>query len=117
MNLPHKAPLVFAQEVLGKEGDTVKVKCLFPQLPTLAMFIEAAAQSSAGFNEEGESAIGFLTMIQNIQKLAPLLCKTYFITVTKENEVGPYRKFFFSAYCNISKKEVVTGNFTLMITE
>jgi len=116
MNLPHKAPLIFAKEVLENKDKHVKVKCLFPQPPTLAMFIEAAAQSTAGFNEEGELAIGFLTMVRNIRRLAPLTHKAYFITVTKENEVGPYRKFFFSAYCVISKKEVVTGNFTLMIT-
>ena len=115
MNLPHKALLIFAKEVVEKNDHSVKVKCLFPEPPTLAMFIEAAAQASAGFNKEGESAMGFLTMVQNIQRLSTLTHTEYILAITKENEVGPYRKFFFSAYCNTSKGEVVMGNFTLMI--
>ena len=57
MNLPHQAPIRFAQEIIEKKEDFFIIKCSFPYIPTLAMVSEAAAQSSAAFAQDKE-AIG-----------------------------------------------------------
>lgn len=115
MNLPHIAPLLFAKKVLKKNENSVHVQCSFPQVPTLAMFLEAAAQCSAGFEEEGKKNIGFLTMAQDIQTLAHINSAEYIIILQKEANVANYKKFFFMAYTRTDDTPVVSGNFTLMI--
>jgi hypothetical protein len=49
IKLPHLAPVRFAQEVLLKEEKLARVSLSFGMLPSLAMMVEAAAQSSAAF--------------------------------------------------------------------
>lgn len=115
MNLPHLPPLLFAKKVLKKNKNSVHVQCAFPQVPTLAMFLEAAAQCSAGFEEEGKKNLGFLTMAQDIQTLSTINQTKYLFILQKESEVGNYKKFFFIAYTPTDNQPVVSGNFTLMI--
>lgn len=115
MNLPHKAPLIFAKEVLEKDEHIVKVSCVFPEVPTLAMFIEAAAQGSAGFSSKKSQSIGFITLVQNINKLYGVTGTEYIITIEKESEVARYKKFFFIVRTKESNKAIATGNFTLML--
>ena len=119
MNLPHREPLIFAKEVLLKQGDTVKVRCEFSMLPTLAMFVEAAAQSSAAFNYDSDSKakIGFLTMANDVELLGKIETLHFLFLLKKEVEVGPYKKFSFEAYANNMHLKIVTGNFTLLIQE
>ena len=119
MNLPHREPLIFAKEVLLKQGNTVKVKCEFPTLPTLAMFVEAAAQSCAAFNFDSHSKeiIGFLTMANDVELLRKIETLHFLFLLKKEVEVGPYKKFSFEAYANNMHIKIVTGNFTLLIQE
>ncbi len=119
MNLPHGEALLFAKEVLLKQGDTVKVRCEFSVLPTLAMFVEAAAQSSAAFNSDSDSKakIGFLTMSNDVELLGKIETLHFLFLLKKEVEVGPYKKFSFEAYANNMHIKIVTGNFTLLIQE
>jgi hypothetical protein len=49
IKLPHLAPVRFAQDVLLKEEKLARVSLSFGMLPSLAMMVEAAAQSSAAF--------------------------------------------------------------------
>jgi len=49
IKLPHLAPLRFAQEILVKKEKMARVSLEFGMLPSLAMMVEAAAQSSAAF--------------------------------------------------------------------
>ena len=115
MNLPHKAPLVFAKEVLEHNDKSVKIRCIFPILPTLAMFIEAAAQSSIGFNPEEDAKVGFLTMVSDLSLLKEIHGKVFDIVVVKDTEVGPYKKFSFYALDEVSQDKTVKGNFTVFI--
>lgn len=47
LNLPHKKPVLFANKVIFKTEKSAIVEVVFPCLPNLPMFIEAAAQSSS----------------------------------------------------------------------
>ncbi len=119
MNLPHREPLIFAKEVLLKKNDTVQVRCEFPMLPTLAMFIEAAAQSSAAFHPDSDSKekIGFLTLANNVKLLGKIETLHFLFHLKKEVEVGPYKKFSFEVYDNNMHLKIANGKFTLLIQE
>jgi len=117
VNLPHGEALLFAKEVLLKQGDTVKVRCEFSMLPTLAMFVEAAAQSSAAFNSDSDSKakIAFLTKANDVKLLKAVESLHFFFVLKKEVEVGQYKKFFFDAYDENTGSKIVSGKFTLFI--
>ena len=117
MNLPHQEPLLFAKEILLRSDEKAEVLCKFPVLPTLAMFIEAAAQSSAAFNVNTEAKVGFLTMATEIELLSPIDSLEYIFNVYPESEVGSYKKFFFVAIDRKTQCKSVQGNFTLAMKE
>lgn len=119
MNLPHGEALIFAKETLEKNSDAVKVRCEFPMLPTLAMFVEAAAQSSAAFNSTSDSKrkIGFLTMANDIALLKKIDALHFIFFLKKEVEVGLYKKFSFEVYDRHSHLKIAQGKFTLLIQE
>jgi len=118
MKLPHGEALIFAKEVLLREDDSVHVKCEFPMLPTLTMFIEAAAQCSAAFNSnvDTDAKMGFLTMANNVELLREIETLHFLFHIKKEVEVGSYKKFSFEAYDN-KHANTVHGKFTLLIQE
>jgi len=73
IKLPHKAPLKFAKTILQKEQKRARVAIEFDEIPTLAMLVEAAAQSSAAFRAD-DSENAFLVSLKNIELLhAPSL--------------------------------------------
>ena len=119
MNLPHREPLIFAKEILLREDDTVQVRCEFNMLPTLAMFVEAAAQSSAAFNSNGDNKakIGFLTMANDVKLLGEIDTLHFLFLLKKEVEVGSYKKFSFEVYDNNMHLKTANGKFTLFIQE
>jgi len=68
LNLPHLEPIRFAKKVISKDSTTARVVVEFPQMPSLAMMIEAAAQSSAAFSD-GSKKGGYLVGIKNVKLL------------------------------------------------
>ena len=117
MNLPHLEPLIFAKEVLFIENNTVEVACEFEMLPTLAMFIEAAAQATVAFNTNpSKKTIAFLTLANHIELLEKIESLKYIFKVKKEVDVAAYIKFSFEAHDSKGVK-IVQGKFTLLIQE
>ena len=117
MNLPHGEALRFAKEVIRKELNSATVLCEFKEIPTLPMFIEAAAQSSAAFAPSDEALIGFLVMSREVKLLAPLQEKSYHIKITHEAEIGTMKKFFFEAFDREEDVKYVSGSLTIVIEE
>lgn len=115
MNIPHLPPVKFAQEIIEVIENLAKVKCEFPYTPTLAMFFEAAAQSSAAFSKNGEKKIGFVISLKNIELIKEATALTYLIEVKKEYEVGAVCEFSFKV---LQKEELYAkGTFTVMVKE
>ncbi len=114
MKLPHREPLVYAKEVLTKNSDMVEVLCRFDTIPTLPMFVEAAAQSSSAFNLDGQAKIGFLTMAKDVKLLNSIKKKSYVIKVEIKVEINNIKQFYFEVFSN---KKYVSGYFTLIIQE
>lgn len=101
--------------MLNKDNNIVEVRCDFGYTPTLAMFIEAAAQSSAAFNLDTQAKMGFLTMARDIKLLEKVKEKAYIIKLKKETEINQYKQFSFEAYTFKNSVKVVSGYFTLVI--
>ena len=116
MKLPHGKTLLFAKEILSRDEKSVKVKCVFPYEPTLAMFVEAAAQSSVGFDIGSQIKIGFLTLVNDVKLLEVVAGSEYLLHITKDTEVQQYKKFTFSAYHQVSNDLTASGNFTLLLS-
>ena len=68
LNLPHIEPIRFAKYILSKNATSARVVVEFSQIPSLAMMIESAAQSSAAFSD-GSKRDGYLVGMKNIKLL------------------------------------------------
>lgn len=116
MNLPHLPPIRFAQKVLSVNEKQVKVECEFPSRPTLAMYLEAAAQSSAGFKNDDEPKIGFVVTLKEIELLQESASLKCVIEVQKEMELGAVCEFSFNVY-DANEVCLAKGIFTVMIAQ
>ena len=118
MNLPHQEPLIFAKKIIEQNIEFNIIRCEFNYIPTLATFIEAAAQSSISFLDEGDTAkIGFLAVAKNISKLGNITKTTYLFKLINQVELNTMKQFYFEALEEDSKKVVVDGNFTVVLQE
>ncbi len=117
MNLPHREPLIFAKRVIWKDAESATVLCEFEEVPTLAMFLEAAAQSTAAFASEEKTPIGFLTMCKDIKLLAPFVGKYYHIQITKDTEINTIKRFLFEVFDKSGKIKYASGSLTILIRD
>lgn len=114
MNLPHGEALLFAKEVIEKDSNTATVLCEFKGIPTLPMFIEAAAQSTAAFAPADKTLIGFLIKSKDVKLLTSTLEKHYHLKITREAEIGTMKKFFFEAFDPQESVKYVSGHLTIV---
>lgn len=115
MNLPHGKYLLFAKECVERNETYVVVHCIFPTKPTLAMFLEAAAQSTAGFEHDKDVNIGFLTIGKDIKILNNIISTEYLFKIFKDVCIGQYHQFNFEVLCKETDMKVVSGSLTLQI--
>jgi len=108
MNLPHLYPVLFARKVLKKNKNSLHVECHFPCPPTLAMLLEAAAQSSAGF-EQSEQKEVFLVAANNLTLYAKCDEKYVIVVLKREAEMSNMKKFSFEV------KDKAKGEFTIYV--
>jgi len=110
LNLPHQEPILFAKHVIETEGDTNSVKVEFDTIPSLAMIVEAAAQSSAAF-DKGEDKMGYLVTLKNIKLLEKPSSLEYIVKVTSEQQIDALTYFTFETY----DKELIVATGTFII--
>ena len=115
MNLPHQEPLIFAKKIVQRDKSTATVLCEFSTIPTISMFIEAAAQSSSAFSNHEDIKIGFLTLAKNVKLLNEIREKKFLLNLNIEIELNNIKQFSFEAYQKQNGTKVVTGNFTIAI--
>ena len=112
LNLPHLAPIRFAKYTISKEEKSAVVRVEFDSIPSLAMLVEAAAQSSAAF-DQGDGKMGFLVTLKNIKLLQEPKSLTYDVTVSSDHEMGQLTYFNFQTY---DKDELIaTGVFIVSL--
>ncbi|MEA1914309.1 MAG: hypothetical protein U9N30_03240 [Campylobacterota bacterium] len=115
MNLPHQKPLLFAKELILLDENTVEVMCVFPQQPTLPMFIEAAAQSSAAFNTQDKLTMGVVISFKNTVLEESSCALTYCLRVKKLTQINTIHQFSFEALDAQKNTQIASGEFTLLI--
>lgn len=94
-NLPHQKPIKFVEKIIELNGDFAIVSCSFPNIPTLAMVCEAAAQSSIAFAKDKEPKIGFLVTLKDIELLKKSDSLVFLIKIKKENSFDLLSEFNF----------------------
>jgi len=110
IKLPHIAPIKFAKYTLEKDELRARVLLEFPQLPTLAMMVEAAAQSSASFrSNDKENA--YLVSLKGIKLLQKPTSTTLEAKVVDEHRLDKMRYVGFEIF----EKETCVAKGTLVI--
>lgn len=112
LNLPHCAPVLFAKKVLFKELTKARVSLEFESLPSLAMMIEGAAQSSAALGDE-EGKEGFLVSLKNVKLLQTPSVKRLEVEVVNEHNLDKMSYISFSVMEN--NTPIVTGSLVVAI--
>ena len=112
LNLPHLAPVRFAKYLISKESDWALVRVEFDSPPSLAMLVEAAAQSSAAFSD-GSEKMGFLVTLKNIKLLQKAEATEYDVRVTYKHALDALTYFSFEV--NDKEKVIASGVFVIAL--
>lgn len=116
MNLPHEKPIRFANKILTSSEKKIRVSCIFPFVPTLAMACEAAAQSSAGFAEENTAVkMGFLVSLKDIVLEKEMDFLEAVVEIEKTFDFGSMSEYSFKLQNN--NIEYVAGKITIALNE
>ncbi len=112
LQLPHLPPILFAKKLLKKDGDMANVLIEFDEYPTLAMLLEAAAQSSSAFRKhEDESA--FLVSTKDVELLMEPNSTILTAQIKDEHTLDNFRYVSFQIF--ESDKLIAKGSFVLMV--
>jgi hypothetical protein len=115
MTIPHLPPIKFAQKIVRVNNNEALVLVSFPFEPTLAMYVEAAAQSSASFVQENESKIGFVVSLKEIKLLKQSSALDMMVCLTIESRMDYLLEISFKV---IYQEEIFsTGTIILKISE
>jgi len=112
LNLPHKEPIRFAKHIISQELNRARVAIEFDEIPSLAMMIEAAAQSSAAIGES-DTKMGFLVSLKNVKLLTPPTKKNLEVEVVNEHNMETMKMMSFDVFEDETK--VSTGAFMIVI--
>ena len=112
LNLPHKEPVRFAKHIVSKELNRARVAIEFDEIPSLAMMIEAAAQSSVAIGED-DARMGFLVSLKNVKLLTLPTKKTLEVEVVNEHNMDNMKMMSFNIFEDETK--VSTGAFMIAI--
>jgi hypothetical protein len=109
LKFPHKPPILFAREILSREGESAIVSVLFPKLPSLAMMMEAAAQSSCTFKCDDKE--GFVISCSNVILHVKPKGVSFVVHVVNKLKNGPLNEIFFE----LKEDDILTASGTLLL--
>ena len=112
LNLPHKEPIRFAKHIISKDLNRARVEICFDEIPSLAMMIEAAAQSSAAIGES-DAKMGFLVSLKNVKLLMPPTKTILEVEVINKHTMENMKMMSFDIFEGETK--VSTGSFMIAI--
>ena len=115
MNLPHLKPVRFVQDVIVCDSENAKVGCIFPYRPTLAMIVEAAAQSSVVFSVDSVARIGFLVLIKDAEVVQDYDSLEGVISISKTISFGNRFEFSFSFLDKNQESLIANGSFMILL--
>ena len=114
LNLPHQDPIKFAKYVISKNADIEAiVRIAFDTLPSLAMLVEAVAQSSAAFGE-GDAKMGYLVTIKNIELIQKATSLEYDAKIKSAHQIEQLSYFEFEV---LDREELIAkGEFIIALS-
>jgi len=112
VHLPHEAPIRFVKSILSKENDKARVSVEFDERPSLAMLVEAAAQSSSALNNE-KVQTAYLVSMKDIQLLITPTKNNLEIEVINQYSLENMKNISFSVFENGTI--IADGSFTIAI--
>ena len=115
MKLPHQEPLIFARDVLSLTQTDAKVFCRFEEIPSLATFIEASAQSSAAFFQDGDYKLGFLANAKNIEWITKTEDTEFVICLHLNLTFETMSNYTFKVCSKDEQSDICSGEFTVSI--
>lgn len=115
MNLLHLEPLRFAKEIITLDLEKAKVRCFFPYVPTLAMIIEASAQSSAAFSQGATLRAGFLVLAKDVELLQSPKERSFVACIEQNSSFENKREFFFEFFNDSEDTLIASGTFIIML--
>lgn len=110
INLPHQEPVKFAKYIIKKELNSARVKVEFDEVPSLALLIEGAAQSSAALGE-AEARNAYLVSLKNIHLLRKAQLKSFEIEVNHECTLDNMNSVSFNVFEN--EQNIASGSFVI----
>ena len=113
LELPHKAPILFAKKILSRDLNTARVSVEFNEVPSLAMLVESAAQSASAINENTTLKSAYLVSMKNIKLLASPSKKYCEIEVTNEYNLNNMKLINFKIFEDAAI--ISTGSLTLAL--
>ena len=115
MKLPHQEPLIFARDILTLTKTEAKVLCIFDETPSIATFIEAAAQSSAAFFQDGDHKLGFLANAKNVEWIKKTEDTEFVIHLHLNLTFETMSNYNFTVYTKDEQTKICSGEFTVSI--
>lgn len=115
MNLPHLAPIRFAKSILSRHENKAEVLCEFAAPPTLAMIVEAAAQSFGAFGEDEQPRMGFLVLMKEISLHVNPKENVLVIHCEHKGSFGMTSELFFEAF--IGHEKIADGTVMIALQE
>ncbi len=112
LQLPHLSPILFAKKLLKKDGDIANVLIEFDEYPTLAMLLEASAQSSSAFRKHKDES-AFLVSAKDVELLMEPNSTILTAQIKDEHTLGNFRYVSFQIF--ESDKLIAKGSFVLMV--
>lgn len=112
--IPHLQPIRFVKKLIKATTQDASVIVEFQTIPTLGMFVEAAAQSASGImNSDIKGNSGFLITLKNIKLLQTPHKLKYHVDIVLEHKM---QNFMFLNF-NILDSElpIVTGSLVVSI--
>ncbi len=116
MNLPHLPPVRFATSVLQCDTKKAIVACTFPELPTLSMFVEGAAQATSAWSTSSTPIVGFLVLLKDVTLHVKPQGLDAIVVVEERLSLGQTSEFGFDIYAQADLKvKIASGIFMIVL--
>ena len=115
VQLPHLAPLRFLKKILSHNEKEARTLVSFDEIPSLAMLIESAAQSSSALNSTQKVKNAFLVSIKDIQLLQEPQKPIFEVLVKNKYTLENMKLIDFEIFEDL--KVIANGSLTLAIEQ
>jgi uncharacterized protein YjaG (DUF416 family) len=113
--IPHQPPIRFAHSIIKANEQECFVNISFKSIPTLAMFLESAAQSSlAMLDDDSTMEVGFFVSLKNTKLLKEPTAKDYIAKVKLISNLDTFKNQKFEIF-DYENSLIATGNFSVML--